>query len=280
MVNFARLNQLAGAVRDRAPQASVSAQRAQRDQSWYRIANANTATAEIYLYDIIGEWGVSAGDFVNDLRGVRSPAIDLHINCEGGEIFDGLAIYESLARHPATVRGIVDGVAASSASFILQACDEREMSARSRLMIHDGHGLMIGNAADMREMAALLDDLSDNIADIYAERAGGTRKQWRNAMLGPNRSSDGTWYDAQAAVAAGLADRVGRGGADDRSTASPVRSSIDEQIAHAGVVAEWNPAAFLSLAAEATAERLPAVDLSRLGSLIPSIPTNGKAGNA
>src|SRR6266496_3616040 len=202
-VDMTRLRNLASAVQER----TVASQQ-QRDthgRSWYRIEVNNAAqSAEMYLYDMIGEWGVTAGEFVNELRSLRAVAIDLHVNSEGGEIFDGLAIYEAIAQHPAYVTAMVDGIAASSASFIVQAADERVMGKRSRMMIHDGHGLVIGNAAVMREMADLLDNLSDNIADIYAERAGGTRAQWRKAMLGPNRSSDGTWYDAQAAVTAGL----------------------------------------------------------------------------
>lgn len=216
MINFAELNRLANLVRNRMPH-NVETRDAvdgrASGRSWYRIEARNASgPAEVYVYDIIGEWGVTAGEFVNELRGLRSSSIDLHVNSEGGEIFDGLAIFEAIAQHPAYVRAYVDGLAASSASFIVQAADERIMGARSRMMIHDGHGLVIGNAADMREMAGLLDDLSNNIADIYAERAGGTRKQWREAMLGPNRASDGTWYDAQAAVAAGLADTVAEGG--------------------------------------------------------------------
>lgn len=293
MIDFNRLNRLAREVRMRSdrvapplshalPYAAHSVEARDRGngrdsgRSWYRIANANTRNAEIYLYDIIGEWGVTAGDFVNDLRSVRSESIDLHINCEGGEIFDGLAIYEALARHSSYTRGIVDGVAASSASFILQACDEREMAKRSRLMIHDGHGLMIGNAADMREMADLLDDLSDNIADIYAERAGGTRKQWRNAMLGPNRGSDGTWYDAQAAVTAGLADRIGDGrgassSAEDRRRPVVVdREDLEDQPdapARRAVMAGWDPKAFAALTDDATAEPAEPIDFSGLADL-------------
>lgn len=299
MINLARLNRLANAVRERTPASTQQhgQHNGQRGQSWYRIEARNTAgPAEIYVYDIIGEWGVTAGDFVNELRGLGSQPVDLHVNCEGGEIFDGLAIYEALCRYPAPVTGYVDGIAASSASFLMQACDERVMAKRSRMMIHDGHGLVIGNAADMREMADILDDLSDNIADIYAERAGGTRKQWRTAMLGSAKASDGTWYDAQAAVTAGLADRVGTSSAEDSITApggaggngrrhgtnvrpSGVRDAgplSDDDMAD--FAASWNSGAFLSATTEATAEPKPPLDLSGLTGLDKLIPTNGKAG--
>lgn len=280
-------------------------------RSWYRIEARNAAApAEVYVYDIIGEWGVSAGEFVNELRGLRNQQLDLHINCEGGEIFDGLAIYEALCRHPANVTAYVDGVAASAASFILQAADERVMAPRSRLMIHDGHGFVFGNAGDMRSMADILDDLSDNIADIYADRAGGSRKTWRAAMLGEGKSDDGTWYDAQAAVDAGLADRVAEGGrgtgrrdgatqdgedsmsvrynqanaGQDRSGQRPAvpRELIeDEPDRHLETAMNsWDPKAFLSVSIEATTEPEPPLDfagLAKLGDLIPP-NDNGRAG--
>ncbi|MBH1939039.1 ATP-dependent Clp protease proteolytic subunit, partial [Streptomyces sp. AV19] len=99
-------------------------------------------------------------------------------------------------------------------------------------MIHDGSGLCVGNAADMREMADLLDRQSDNIAGIYAERAGGTVKQWRTRMLAE------TWYSAQEAVEAGLADEVAkptRPGREEEPDDSPVANSWDLSVfRHAG----------------------------------------------
>lgn len=261
-VDLNRLRNLAGELRARAQKS----QQQPDGRSWYRIENAAGARAEVYLYDMIGEWGVTAQQFVNDLRGVRSQAIDLHINSEGGEVFDGLAIYEAVRQHPAEVTGYVDGLAASAASFIAMACDRVVMAERARLMIHDAHGLVIGNAADMREMANLLDDLSDNVADIYADRAGGTRQQWRDAMRGPTGAADGTWYTAQAAVEAGLADEIAtrRGeepAAEDRAPAELVTAAWDPAAFAAAVreVADpepplaWNPGGLIAMFREVAA---------------------------
>lgn len=174
-------------------------------RSWYRIENnASSGAADVYLYDMIGEWGITAADFVADLKNLGARDIDLHINCEGGEVFDGLAIYESLSRHAGNVTTYVEGIAASAASFIAQAGKRRVVARNARLMIHDAQGVTMGGPGTHREMLDLLDDLSDNIADIYAERAGGTVKAWRKAMNG----DAGTWYSADAAVKAGLADEV------------------------------------------------------------------------
>lgn len=171
---------------------------------WYKIEVGNKAnTAEVYLYDEIGYWGVSAADFVADLNEVAkdAKAITVRINSPGGDVFDGIAIGNALRNHKASVTVQIDGLAASAASFIAaMAGDEVVMGAYSQMMIHDASGLAMGNAGDMREMADLLDRISDNIAQVYADKAGGSRSFWRDRMR------DETWYDGPEAVAAGLAD--------------------------------------------------------------------------
>jgi ATP-dependent protease ClpP protease subunit len=230
-VDLAKLRNLADAARAKAQK---STQRREGNKSWYRIENSTTDGAEIYLYDMIGEWGITAQDFVGDLKTINSQSIDLHMNCEGGEVFDGLAIYESLRQHPANVTAYIDGIAASAASFIAMAADKIVMAERARMMIHDAHGLCMGNAADMKDMAALLDDLSANIADIYAERAGGTSAKWRKAM---QANVDGTWYSAQEAVKAGLADEI---------AGKPAKETNQAAVA-------WDPKEFLNLFKESAA---------------------------
>jgi len=169
---------------------------------WYRIDNA-TDRAEIFIYGPIDDWdGVSANDFVQNLRTVTAKSIDLHINSPGGLVFDGVAIYSALRNHAAKVTSYVDGIAASAASFVAMAGDEVVMEKPAKMMIHDAGGLVLGNAKDMRQMADLLDELSDTIAEIYTDRAGGSVAKWRDAMRAE------TWYSAADAVKAGLADRV------------------------------------------------------------------------
>lgn len=168
-----------------------------------RARSAAPAVAEIYLYDEIGMWGITAADFAQQLRDLGTlDEIRLHVNSLGGDTYDGIAIVNLLRSHPARVVVTVDGLAASAASFIAQAGEEIVMARNSEMMIHDAWGICVGNAADMRDLGERLDGLSDNVASIYAERAGGTVADWRTAMLAE------TWYSAQEAVDAGLADRV------------------------------------------------------------------------
>jgi ATP-dependent Clp endopeptidase proteolytic subunit ClpP len=191
------------------------AQLRQGREDWYRITNAvGDAPAVVHVYDEIGYWGVTASDFVRELSALNVSAIDLHINSPGGEIFDGIAIANALRAHRATVTTYVDSLAASIASVIAMAGDRIVMAPNSQMMIHDGSGFCIGDAADMREMADLLDRQSDNIASVYANRAGGTVEEWRALMTAE------TWYTAEEAVEAGLADEVSstRTSADDNSS--------------------------------------------------------------
>jgi ATP-dependent protease ClpP protease subunit len=266
-MDLSKLTNLAGRARQRAHAAE---QRTPTGRTWYTIRNAagSGGPAEIYLYDMIGGWGITAQDFVDELRQVTGNAIDLHVNCEGGEVFDGIAIFAALAQHPATVTAYVDGLAASAASFIVQAGDDRVMGRHARMMIHDAHALCIGNAADMRDTANLLDDLSGEIASIYAERSGrGDTATWRQAMTA---GMDGTWYNAQAAVDAGLADRVAesttpgdRAPVVPRAQQTPPADSPAEQeplVPEPDPADEldWDPAAFLR-----TTTELPALIVDR-----------------
>lgn len=176
--------------------------RATGSGSWYRITNADQPAAQVHVYDAIGLGGISAGQFVQDLSGITSKSIDLHINSPGGDVFDAIAMHAALVNHPAKVTSIVDGVAASAASFLAMAGNEIAIEKPAKMMIHDASGLTLGNEADHRQMADLLGQISDTIAGIYADRAGGTVADWRDAMRAE------TWYSAPQAVAAGLADRV------------------------------------------------------------------------
>ena len=184
---------------------------------WYKIRMSAPRTADIDILADIGGWwdGVDAATMVCDIRDLDADEIRLNINSGGGSVFDAVAILNALRQHPAKVVANVLGLAASAASFIACGVDETTMSANSTMMIHDGSGIAVGNAQDMHEMADLLDKLSDNIASIYAAKAGGTPDSWRETMRAE------TWYTADEAVAAGLADRVVAGEKVEAAEAAP-----------------------------------------------------------
>lgn len=184
------------------------------NRRWFDIRNeVAPGEAEIYLYDPIGGWfGVLASEFVNELKEIEADRITVHINSPGGDAFDGIAIMNALRHHRAHVTCVVDGLAASAASIIaVGGSDELVMSRYSELMIHEPSGFCMGPAADMAAMAKTLNQLGDNLAEIYTDAAGGDLATWRAAMLAES------WYTAQEAVDAGLADRLDEPRDDDES---------------------------------------------------------------
>lgn len=177
---------------------------------WYRLKNQAEESAELYIYDeIMPKWiadlfgsGVSAEGLIEELNDISANTINVRINSPGGAVFEAIAIYNALVAHSATINVYVDSIAASAASVIAMAGDNITMMVGSQLMIHDAMNVQAGNAADMREMADFLDRQSDNIASIYAEKAGGETKEFRDLMLAE------TWLYAEEAVELGLADEV------------------------------------------------------------------------
>jgi len=180
------------------------------NRSWYEIRDTVGDTVEVLLYDEIGSFGVSAKEFVNQLHGVKARTINLRINSPGGDVFDGVAIYNALKNHPAAVHAVVDGLAASSASFISQAGDTVLMATGSTMMIHEPNGMTMGDAQDHAKMAETLNKMGDTIASFYAMRAGGDEPLWRARMRAES------WFRAQEAVDIGLADGVVGGKAENR----------------------------------------------------------------
>lgn len=220
-----------------APMATTTTPLAPRAGDWFRIeakvpsAEQAETVAEVHIYDEIGYWGTNAKDFAQQLSGLDVDRIQLRINSPGGNAWDGVAIMNTLRRHRARVEVTVDGIAASAASLIAMAGDHIVMNRSSQMMIHDTSGMAWGNAATMRETADLLDKLSDSYADAYAKRAGGSRSAWRDVMRAE------TWYTAEEAVLAGLADEW------DGSVDSAAAAAFDlSRFSYAGRLAAPAPA--------------------------------------
>jgi ATP-dependent protease ClpP protease subunit len=175
---------------------------AREPRPWYQFKNVASDEAELFLYDEIGGWGTLAEDFIAELKAITSPKLRVRVSSPGGSVFEGVAVANALRAHSAEVTVQVDSIAASIASVIAMAGDRVVMQPQAMLMVHDASGLCMGNAKDMADMAALLDKISNNIADAYVAKAGGTREEWREVMQGER------WYTAEEAVEAGLADEM------------------------------------------------------------------------
>lgn len=173
--------------------------------AWYEIvAAADEDRAVVRIYDEISWWGVDAEQFARDVAAVTASTIEVQINSPGGNVFDGMAIYNALRTHPARIVTRVDGLAASAASVIAQAGDERIMLEGTTMMIHEAWGVSVGPAAEHREFADLLEQQNTNIANVYAAAADGATDVDRFLEL----MAAETWLTAAEAVDLGLADTV------------------------------------------------------------------------
>ncbi len=171
-------------------------------KSWYQIRAKGNAEAEIFIYDEVGLWGVSADKFVKDLAALETEQINLRINTPGGSVFEGLAIYNALVRHKAKIITHIDGLAASIGSIIALAGDEINMAQNAFYMIHNPYSLVVGEAKDMRKAAETLDKITESLIKTYAEKSGKGEDEIKQLMDAE------TWFTADEAKEAGFVDNV------------------------------------------------------------------------
>lgn len=157
---------------------------------------------EILMYGEVG-WDITDRGVAEELQAADGADVTIRINSPGGDVWAGRAIMNGLRKYPGVVTAVVEGIAASAASFIaVGGADRVIMRPGTQLMIHDAMSFRGGNAAEQRDEATKLDRESDAIAAVYAGKAGGEPDEWRARMV------EETWYSAAEAVEAGLADVV------------------------------------------------------------------------
>ena len=181
---------------------------------WYEMKAARNNSADIYIYgDIVGssstpnpdELSVSAKSFKKDLEALGDVnTLNVYINSYGGNVFDGIAIYSQLKRHPAHVNVYIDGVAASIASIIVMAADTVYMPANTLLMIHKPWVTTSGNSDSLRKSIQALDHACDVMITAYLEKAG---EHMDRETLEDLLQAE-TWMNARDAVKYGFADVI------------------------------------------------------------------------
>ncbi|MPS27567.1 MAG: Clp protease ClpP [Alcaligenaceae bacterium] len=184
---------------------------------------AGTAAAgsvgEVYIYGEIGDsWyseSVSANDFRREIEQLDVQTLVVRISSIGGSCPDGIAIYNALKRHPATIHVAIDSWACSVASLIAMAGDTVEMPSNTLMMIHGPSMMAAGNSNELRRVADMLDVWADAMSTSYAAKTGKPKAE----MLALLTDGADHWYTAEEAVAMGLADIS--------TEAVPVTASLD-----------------------------------------------------
>lgn len=182
--------------------------------------------ASISIYDPIGfDWwtgeGVTAKRISAALRSIGPKDVTVLINSPGGDVFEGLAIYNLLREHQGKVTVKVLGLAASAASFIAMAADELQIARAGFLMIHNAWTIAAGDRLEFREAADFLETIDGTLADIYAARTGQSAEEMGRMM------DVETWLGGKAAIDEGFADRM----LDSDEAVEDTKASAPHQIA-------------------------------------------------
>jgi ATP-dependent Clp endopeptidase proteolytic subunit ClpP len=204
------------------------------DWLYYAPANAAGETSTIQIFDQIGEdWyggsGLSAKQFSDVLNEIGNGPLLVEINSPGGNVWDGLSIYNQLRGRKAPVTTRVVGIAASIASIIALAGDRVEMADAALMMIHDPSGMASGTSEDMRKMADALDQHAEVLVGVYAKKTGKSPESIRAAMKAE------TWFTTAEAMAFGL---------------------VDKPIKQLAMAAKWHPRAVTKTAPETVKNNL------------------------
>ncbi len=175
----------------------------QTNKSWYEFNALANGNAEIYVYDEIGFWGITAKDFARDLKEIDPKSeINLRINSPGGSVTDGIAIFNLLKNHKATVNVYVDGLAASMASVIAMAGDTITMPENALMMIHNPWGGAMGDADELRKTADVLDKMKVALISAYSSKTGLDADAIAEMMTAE------TWMTGSEALEIGFATQV------------------------------------------------------------------------
>ena len=182
-----------------------------KDKTWYAF-NASGEAAdrviEVFVYGEIGAWGITANQFVQDLRAMDdgvSPVVAA-FNSIGGDLFDGLAMHNALSRLGERCTGRIDALAASAASVAVCGAHRVVIAANAMLMIHNPYTYTGGDAEDFRRVADVLDQTLEAIIAAYKAKAPNIDDAELRRMVNAE-----TWLTANEALALGLADEVGDG---------------------------------------------------------------------
>jgi ATP-dependent Clp endopeptidase proteolytic subunit ClpP len=207
-----------------------------KKSDWLYFAPAASAgeTSTIQIFDQIGEdWyggsGLSAKQFSDVLNEIGNGPLLVEINSPGGNVWDGLSIYNQLRGRKAPVTTRVVGIAASIASIIALAGDRVEMADAALMMIHDPSGMASGTSEDMRKMADALDQHAEVLVGVYAKKTGRSPESIRAAMKSE------TWFTTAEALAFGL---------------------VDKPIKQLAMAAKWHPRAVTKTAPETVKNNL------------------------
>tara|TARA_R110002020_G_scaffold213148_1_gene419858 strand:- start:167 stop:1156 length:990 start_codon:yes stop_codon:yes gene_type:complete len=172
------------------------------NRNWFDIKAESSEIVDVYIFDEIGTFGINAQSFIEEIKAHKNQPMNLHLNCVGGDVFEGMAIYNVIKKRKAKTTVYIEGIAASMGSVIALAADEVIMAENSLFMIHNAFGGAMGEAKEMRKTAAVLDKISNEIADIYTKKTNLPFGKIKEMM------DEETWLNADEAFELGFIDSI------------------------------------------------------------------------
>ena len=167
---------------------------------------------------------INAKDVRETLDAV-SEDIVIKLNSPGGDVFEGIEIYNYLKDHPSNITVEVTGVAASAATFIVAGADEVIMNIGTSLMIHEASTFAWGNKSDIQKTLNALETIDDSILSIYSEKTGQSNEQLEEWM------NEEKWFTADEAVEFGFADSVKRDNVESVESEESIEDIINSKVA-------------------------------------------------
>ncbi|MDB2704905.1 Clp protease ClpP [Pseudomonadota bacterium] len=174
-----------------------------KNNNWYSITNKASGVLDISIHDEIGYYGITAADFMRELRSQSDiSVINLSIHSPGGSMIEGFAMYNALKSHPAKVYAHIEGVAASMAGYVFMAGDVRSMPVNAYFMAHAPSGGAVGTSNDLRSTADLMDKFRDSVASVLRQETSLDDDKIFEML------DEETWVNGEEALAMGIVHTI------------------------------------------------------------------------
>lgn len=169
----------------------------------FKVVNLSSSVTELYIYDYIDKYGgVSAEHFIKILNSTQTDEIHIRVNSPGGSSFDARSIAAAINSHASVVTAKIDGLCASAATTIVNACDAIDMADGAMYMIHNSMIGVFGNKHELLDAYNFADKVDNELAKDYASRTGIALNDIK-AMMDKE-----TWFTATEALESGFITSV------------------------------------------------------------------------
>lgn len=174
-----------------------------KNKRWFTLKNeGDEQPVKVWVHGDIGAYDIEAMDLIRALQSVGTQDAEFRVQSYGGSVYEGLSMYNAIRAHKGKTVAIVDGLAASIATYFLMACDEIQMPENAYLMIHNPSMGAWGGESELESALTQLKNSKQTIAEAYAERCG---KPIHDVLAAMHQE---TWFTAQEALEFGLIDKV------------------------------------------------------------------------